>query len=83
MEFYLLLYRFANFRRRHRCRVLATNFRPRSHVRAAKNPGGVAPGETFVGDADVLDGYFPAAKINKLGRELLVRGMASGAFRHG
>ena len=54
-----------------------------AHVRDVENAGGVADGEMFVGDAGVLHRHFPAAEINQLAAEFLVRGKKCGAFEHG
>ncbi len=45
-----------------------------AHVRDVENAGGVADGEMFLDDAGVLHGHFPAAEINQLRAQLLVRG---------
>jgi hypothetical protein len=36
----------------------------------------------FLRDAGILNGHFPAAKINELAAQLLVRGKQRGAFQH-
>jgi hypothetical protein len=36
----------------------------------------------FIGDAGVLDGHFPAAKVHEFGAEFLVRGKKRSAFQH-
>ncbi len=53
-----------------------------AHVRDVENAGGVAHGEMLVGDAGVLHGHLPAAEINQLRAEFLVRGKKCGAFEH-
>ena len=51
-----------------------------AHVGDVENAGGVADGEMFVHDAGVLDRHFPAAEINQLRAEFLVRGKEGVRF---